>query len=360
MKTLRLPLVAAFLLFSLAGARAGEEVIRQTERSVELTARWRWANDEAARRGTRRYWVAYSVVKMMSEHSFIGSFFGDERRNHPALREVLAGAPVEEVTAPGEKGRRVPKEIAFLFLVTRAGSATAGIEEMRISSLALHVELAGLPLYWLDGAPDDESTSFLAARFADSGDASVREEIIEGVGMHDASRAALPFLRGVLTGKDHTDLRSKAAYAIGGIRSAESLSLLSDAVEHDHSEEVREQAVFAISRMDSAFGLASLIGFARDRSLDREVRGKAVFWLSQIASSKAVRTLAEITQQDDDSEIQRQALYALAQSDEGGIDAVITIAKGNQNRKLRREAIYWLGQSEDPRALETLLAIIRE
>ncbi len=348
------------MLVTAGSALGGQEVIRQPQSAGDLAHRWAWAQQEAAHRGEKRYWIGYSIVKMMPEGSFTGTFYSDERRNRPALREVLAGTKVEEIAAGAHGSRLVPKEVAFLFSIEPSDAGAGRVREVRISNLTLHVELDRKPLFWLEGAPDGESTALLSKEFAESDLEAVKEDIVQGIGMHEESALALPFLRSVIAGNEPKDLRSRAAMALGQIRSAESLALLGEAVEHDPSEEVRAQAVEAIGQMDSAFGLETVIRFARDRRLDAETRRKAISALSQIASAKAVRTLSEITEKDEDAEVQRQALYALAQTEGGGIDAIIAIAKTNPNRKLRRDAIYMLGESDDPRAFETLLAIIRE
>jgi HEAT repeat protein len=53
------------------------------------------------------------------------------------------------------------------------------------------------------------------------------------------------------------------------------------------SEHVREQAIFALSQLPDGRSTHALIGVAEDRSLSREQRKRAVFWLAQSKSADA-------------------------------------------------------------------------
>jgi len=57
---------------------------------------------------------------------------------------------------------------------------------------------------------------------------------------------------------------------------------------------VREQAVFALSRLPDERATQALIAAAEDRSLAREQRKRAVFWLSQSESSAALAYLDKV------------------------------------------------------------------
>ena len=63
---------------------------------------------------------------------------------------------------------------------------------------------------------------------------------------------------------------------------------------------------------------------------------------------------------DDDTEVQKQALIALAQMRGGsGVEKLIQVAKAHPKLKLRKQAIMSLGNSDDPRAMEALIEIAR-
>src|SRR5262245_11046892 len=123
-------------------AEAAVTVVRPPDPSAPLTQRWKWAGAEAAKAGyAKGYWAAYSIQRLMGEHSTIGSVYSDPRRNRPTLREVVTGTEDLDKRNPSGRWddgdnegfnddrddkapqRQVMKEIAILFHFTepRAG-----------------------------------------------------------------------------------------------------------------------------------------------------------------------------------------------------------------------------------------------
>jgi hypothetical protein len=84
---------------------------------------------------------------------------------------------------------------------------------------------------------------------------------------------------------------------------------------------VRSRAVFWLGQAAGDAATANLSSIVGDNSVDQEVREQAVFALSQ-------------------------------RPREEGIPALIAVAKTNRDPEIRKKALFWLGQSEDPRALD--------
>jgi HEAT repeat protein len=104
-----------------------------------------------------------------------------------------------------------------------------------------------------------------------------------------------------------------------------------------------------------------LADMARDRSLPRQTRKGAIFWMGQAAGERAAGTLGELIDQSDaDADVQEQAVFALSQlRDGGGVDALIDIARDHRNPKVRKTAMFWLAQSDDPRVVALFEEILR-
>ena len=57
--------------------------------------------------------------------------------------------------------------------------------------------------------------------------------------------------------------------------------------------------------------------------------------------------------------MKEQTIFALSQrEDAAAVDKLMSIARQEEDRRLRERAIFWLGQSKDPRAPEFLMSII--
>jgi HEAT repeat protein len=83
----------------------------------------------------------------------------------------------------------------------------------------------------------------------------------------------------------------------------------------------RTQSVFWLGQAAGDAATANLSSIVGDNSVDQEVREQAVFALSQRPRDE-------------------------------GVPALIAVAKTNKDPDIRKKALFWLGQSEDPRAID--------
>ncbi|NIN92191.1 hypothetical protein GTO36_04245, partial [bacterium] len=68
-----------------------------------------------------------------------------------------------------------------------------------------------------------------------------------------------------------------------------------------------------------------------------------------------------IAYKDGDTDIQKRAVYALEDLPRNeGVPYLIDIAKTHHKLTVRKAAIYCLGDSDDPRALQALIDIIKK
>jgi HEAT repeat protein len=119
----------------------------------------------------------------------------------------------------------------------------------------------------------------------------------------------------------------------------------------DPDQEVAKSALFAISQLRSDASARTLLSAARNKDLPTEVRKSAVFWLGQIASDQATEGLKEVMT-DENTEVKKSAVFALSQQrTEQSLVALMQLARTSKDKELRKAAIFWLGQSNDPRVL---------
>jgi hypothetical protein len=118
--------------------------------------------------------------------------------------------------------------------------------------------------------------------------------------------------------------------------------------------EVGEDAVFPATIADGVVVWPDLLEIAKDRSLQRDTRKSAVFWVSQAAGDAAAVGLEDIVYQDPgDREVRESAIFALSQFHEDeGVPILIRIVRTHPDPDIKRKAIFWLGQSDDPRVVE--------
>jgi len=115
-----------------------------------------------------------------------------------------------------------------------------------------------------------------------------------------------------------------------------------------------EKAILPSTLADSVDIWPSLIKIARNTNLPRGTRNQAVFWTGQAAGEAATANLKDIVVDNEvDRDIREKAVFALSQRPpDQGVPALISIARTNKDPEIRKKALFWLGQSNDPRAID--------
>jgi HEAT repeat protein len=98
----------------------------------------------------------------------------------------------------------------------------------------------------------------------------------------------------VMFGDRDPEVREHAAFALSQSEAPRAEADLTRLLNTDKDDEVREGAVFALSQLPDERAARALIATAENRSLARELRKKAVFWLSQSESDAAQKYLERV------------------------------------------------------------------
>ena len=360
---------AAFAVLTLAIVQpaASQTAYQHPNTSQALESRFDWAHAEANETGDSAYWIAYSVRRMMREDSWMGQY-RDGWTDQPTLASVLTGAEDNRAASESLKdtARRalnginrerselmVEREVAVLSLYRDSGQK---MEDVDLSNMELTFDFESHPVYWLGVASDRESIPHLIEIYSNEESADLKEDLVSAVGMHEEFSLVRPFIVDVIESRAHSDVREGAVFWLYRDETTETLRYLTRIVEADRSEDVRENAVFTLSRMSMDSAVDRLIQLAR-LSDDEDVRETARFWLGQKASKVL---LGEVDDNDEESKIQKQAVFALAQiDDDGGVEELISLVHNHSNPVVRKQALFWLGQSESDQALDTIIAVLR-
>ena len=112
--------------------------------------------------------------------------------------------------------------------------------------------------------------------------------------------------------------------------------------------------------MQRGSGAAWLLGVARDKQQETEVRKQALHYAGQ--TGVELRDLLPMYEEmNGQPEMQDQMLYVYQQRKEAeATDKLLQIAKTEKNPELRRSAIRWLGTRKDPRVKQFLLDLISQ
>jgi HEAT repeat protein len=194
----------------------------------------------------------------------------------------------------------------------------------------------------------------------------------------DAERA-MPILKKVLERRDpcSAELRRQALFLVSQKRTDEAANILMDAARNDPDPEVREKAVFWLSQVPGStpllegilkgngdqnikeqalFALSQqnepraqqvLRDFAMRESESEELRDKAILWLGQRRSPENTEFLRNLYSRITDQDLREKILFSLSQQRGVGNEQwLMNIAVNpKEDIELRKKALFWAGQS---------------
>ncbi len=139
---------------------------------------------------------------------------------------------------------------------------------------------------------------------------------------------------------------------LGTLEPAAAARLLLDLARADRGE-AGEDAIFPATLARGVVVWPELLEMARDAEMPTETREDATFWLGEMAGDEVAGDLEDLTADERvDLEVREAAVFALSQIDgDAGFDALMRIARGDGDPRIREKALFWLADSGDPRAL---------
>ena len=361
-----LSILIFFTLFLITNTSAAE-IKKYSGVESSLKSRWEWALDQ--NHTGEHFWIGYSIERLMGKNCWIGACDPDKLSDF-TLKKLLEMETYDPEKLRIQVDRRgfnfhsetdisIEKElkkVAILFLVNESKN----IVKVKMSNLDLPVDLAGHSIYWINGAPNDQSISLISKLLAEEDKSEIREDLISAAGIHQSGKLVYDFMKTVIGNDDISDVREQAVFWMSQTNHEDALDYLFNLAQNDKSEDVREHAVFAVSQIETEESTDKLIELARTSEL-LQVRKKAIFWLGQKASRKSLNELENTVYDSEETELQEQAVFALSQlSDGDGVPVLIKVAKTHPNMKVRRKAIFWLGQTEDERALDAIISFVKQ
>ena len=127
-----------------------------------------------------------------------------------------------------------------------------------------------------------------------------------------------------------------------------------------------KKAIFPAVLADSVTIWPALFPIARDTDTrSKSTRQDALFWLSRFASGAVAGRPNDPFAEDHedvsaDEDLKGHAVFVLSQLPrDQGIPQLLEVARSNPSWRVRSKAFFWLGQSGDPRAIELFEDVLR-
>jgi hypothetical protein len=235
------------------------------------------------------------------------------------VRVLSATCPVQNETAIHDIGNVATDDSArwLLALAKRAGESTKhdDLGENALAALATHrgevaqnalvtmarddgradgrAESRKMAIFWLAQMRGIAGAAVVTSVMFNDRDAEVRKHGAFAITQSKSNTMARDLISLGNTDKV-PDVRAQAWFWLSQAGAEESEEAISAALRNDADDHVREQAIFALSQLPGERATLALIKVAEDRSLSREQRKRAVFWLAQSKSDGAQKYLEKV------------------------------------------------------------------
>ncbi|HEX8358482.1 MAG TPA: HEAT repeat domain-containing protein [Longimicrobium sp.] len=146
---------------------------------------------------------------------------------------------------------------------------------------------------------------------------------------------------------------------LGTVDAREASQYLLSLAERGTDGEVAKDAIFPATIAEGAVTWPALLRIARRESAAREARTSAMFWLSNEAGEAATRGLQELADDEDQEVRKQAVFALSRRPGDEAVPALIRIARSHRDPELRRTALFWLGRTNDPRAVALFEEILR-
>jgi HEAT repeat protein len=215
-------------------------------------------------------------------------------------------------------------------------------------------------VFWLSQVPGERATDVLAELLRTSKDEGVQDKAIFALSQQNNPRATQMLRQYAEQASAPERLRERAIFWLGQQGSAENAAFLRGLYGKLGDEDLKERTLFSLSQMEGHGNETWLLDVATNPRETLEMRKRALFWAGQ-SGGVTMPQLAALYDRTTDVDMKEQVIFVLSQrSSRDAVDKLIDIARREPNKQLRKRAIFWLSQSNDPRATALLTEIIEK
>jgi len=145
---------------------------------------------------------------------------------------------------------------------------------------------------------------------------------------------------------------------IGAVSTRDATTYLLGLAASDTETRAGQEAILPAMLADSVNIYPQLIRIARDPDTPKGTRNQATFWLGQAAADVVAPERDNIKGNDDEEIKKQAVFAISQRRCEDSVPALIQIAENNRSPEVRRSALFWLGQTGDPRAISVFEKIL--
>lgn len=207
-----------------------------------------------------------------------------------ALQAAKASRAAAEKNADTKKDLRLERD-ALAALAVHRGTTARNL--LMAQAKTGETKVRKEAIFWIGQVRGEESTDMLMPFLFEDADAKIREHAAFSLSQSKSPRAVSLLVRQGESDRE-AKVRSQAWFWLAQTQSKEAETAINRAIRKDPEKKVRHQAIFALSQLPAPRAVNALTAVAEDRSLDRDDRKQAVFWLGQNGSAEAMAYIDSI------------------------------------------------------------------
>ncbi len=246
-----------------------------------------------------------------------------------------------------------------IFAAAMADSVTVWPDLARIAQDdSRPLELRKQAVFWIGQNADNGAVDVLEDILDSSPEHEMRERAIFALSHHDSDRSTRVLRDFATSAHESQRLRERAVFWLGQGGDEDAAEFLRNLYRETSENDLKERILFSLSQMREVGNEKWLIGIATDAEESKELREKAIFWTGQMRNStgELVDLYDRMTNASLRERI--IFALSQNRRDPDAMEKLMDIARGDPDRELRGRAIFWLGQSRDRRAVEFLAELI--
>ncbi|MEP6618360.1 MAG: HEAT repeat domain-containing protein [bacterium] len=192
-------------------------------------------------------------------------------------------------------------------------------------------------------------------------DPEIRERALSALSQHTSPTARIALRHFAEQTTVSTEMRVRAvSYMANGRKNGDESEYFHTLFNKTASPDIREAIIRAIANQRTPDRTSWLLGVARDKNYEIDVRKQALFYAGQ--TNPDLKDLLPLYDEfAGQVEMQDQMLYVYQQRKETeATDKLLQIAKTEKNPELRKSVIRWLGTRKDPRVKQFLIDLISQ
>jgi hypothetical protein len=193
---------------------------------------------------------------------------------------------------------------------------------------------------------------------AETGDSEPGKEALFAAAVAD-SAVVWPRLERMARDPSRPDaIRRMAVFWMGEAPDDQVVGRLLDMLDSALPDAIKYNVVMALSRHGGDEATEVLQGLALDQGVERRLREQAVFWIGHMPGGTPILGALYDRLTERALRERVIYAYAQRRNDDLALENLMAIARSETDRELRGRAIFWLGTVRDPRAVQFLADLI--